>query len=156
MRIRPFDIKDAESVSSLVIETLRTTNRKDYAPEHIERDVAASTPKDMIKRSKWTHFYVVENDAQIIGCGAIGPFWGREDESSLYTIFVLPEYQGRGIGRKIVGTLESDEFFTRAKRVEIPASITAAPFYEKMGYAYKDGCCDPDDEGLIRMEKLRR
>ncbi len=31
---------------------------------------------------------------------------GKEDESSLFTIFVLPEYQGKGIGRKIIETLE--------------------------------------------------
>ena len=76
---------------------------------------------------------VLEGD-DIIGCGAIGPFWGKEDESSLFTIFVDPDKQGKGIGRHIMNTLESDEFFLRAKRIEIPASITGVPFYLKMGY----------------------
>jgi hypothetical protein len=44
---------------------------------------------------------------------------------------------------------------TRAKRVEIPASITATPFYRKMGYDYKNGIDKPDDEGLLRLEKFR-
>ena len=91
----------------------------------------------------------------IIGCGAIGPFWGKEDESSLFTIFVLPEHQGKGVGSLIINTLEKDEFFQRAKRVEIPASITGVPFYLKMGYNYKDGITDPDEEHLIRLEKIR-
>ncbi|MBE7070621.1 MAG: GNAT family N-acetyltransferase, partial [Ruminococcaceae bacterium] len=52
-------------------------------------------------------------------------------------------------------TLENDEFFTRAKRIEIPASITGVPFYLKMGYNYKDGKTDPDEEHLIRLEKIR-
>lgn len=69
----------------------------------------------------------------IIACGAIGSYWGKEDESSLFNIFVLPEYQGKGIGRKIIETLEQDELFLRAKRVEIPASITACEFYKKWG-----------------------
>lgn len=43
------------------------------------------------------------------GCGAIGPYWGKEDESSLFTIFVLTDYQGKGVGRRIVETLENDD-----------------------------------------------
>ena len=101
------------------------------------------------------NFYVVCDDNKIIGCGAIGPYWGKEDESSLFTIFVHPEYQGKGIGRKIIETLEQDEFFLRAKRIEIPASITAAEFYRKMGYDFKNGIAEVDDEQLYRMEKFR-
>lgn len=71
---------------------------------------------------------MAEEDGQIVGCGAIGPYWGSETESSLFTIFVLPEYQGRGIGRAVIRTLEEDAFFLRARRVEIPASITGTPF----------------------------
>ena len=48
---------------------------------------------------------------------------------------------------------ENDEFFLRAKRIEIPASITGVPFYLKMGYHFKDGISEPDEEHLIRMEK---
>ena len=68
---------------------------------------------------------------------------------------MLPEYQGKGIGRLIVETLEKDEFFLRAKRIEIPASITGVPFYLKMGYDYKNGITTPDEEHLIRLEKLK-
>ena len=50
------------------------------------------------------------------------------DEVSSLIIFVLSEYQGKGIGRKIIETLEQDEFFLRAKRIEIPSSITACEF----------------------------
>lgn len=57
--------------------------------------------------------------------------YANEDESSLFNIFVLPEYQGKDVGRKIIETLEKDEYFLRAKRVEIPASITACEFYKK-------------------------
>ena len=52
-------------------------------------------------------------------------------------------------------TLEADEFFLRAERVEIPASVTAVPFYLKMGYTYKNGVSEPDGEGLVRLEKRR-
>lgn len=155
MIIRLFRDSDAEAVSALIARTLREVNICDYSPEYIEADVAALSPAEMRKRASWMHFYVVEEDDKLVGCGAIGPYWGKEDESSLFNIFVLPEYQGRGLGRAIIQTLEQDEFFLRAKRVEIPASITATPFYRKMGYDYKNGVTLPDDEQLLRLEKHR-
>ena len=155
MQIRLFQETDANEVSKLIAKTLRTTNSKDYSSEYIENDVKVFTPEYLIQHSQWTHFYVVCDEDIIIGCGAIGPYWGKQDESSLFTIFVLPEYQGKGIGRKIIETLENDEFFLRAKRVEIPASITACEFYRKMGYDYKNDINVVDEEQLFRLEKFR-
>lgn len=155
MKIRRFQEKDAEAVATLLAVTLRTTNIKDYSSEYIEAQVKTHQPQNIIERASWTHFYVVCDGEKIVGCGAIGPYWGKTDESSFFTIFVLPEYQGNGIGRQIIQTLEQDEYFLRAKRIEIPASITAVPFYRKMGYDYKDGISTPDSEGLLRLEKFR-
>ena len=155
MIIRKIKTNDAKEVSDLIAITLRTTNRKDYSDEYIENCIRYLQPENIIDHAGWQHFYVVEDNNKIIGCGSIGPYWGKEDESSLFTIFVLPEYQGKGIGRKIIDTLEQDEYFLRAKRVEIPASITATPFYLKMGYTYKNGVTEPDEEQLLRLEKHR-
>lgn len=153
--VRKFSNSDADEVSALIIKTLRTTNIKDYSEEFIENDVKMFSPEGVIERASWTHFYVICDGDIIVGCGAIGPYWGKEDESSLFNIFVLPEYQGKGVGRKIIETLEQDEFFLRAKRVEIPASITACDFYRKLGYVYKNGVDVVDEEQLFRLEKFR-
>lgn len=155
MTIRLFEEKDAQEVADMIAKTLRTTNIKDYSSEYIENDVQKLNPQMLIKRSKWIHFYVFILDNKIVGCGGIGPYYDKPDESSLFTIFVLPEYQGQGIGRKIIKTLENDEFFLRAKRIEIPASITACRFYIKMGYSYKNGIDQIDDEQLYRLEKFK-
>lgn len=155
MLIRRFKPEDADEVSALVVKTLREVNSKDYSKEYIENDVQRLQPEGILERAEWTHFYVAVDKDKIVGCGAIGPYWDKKDESSLFTIFVLPEYQSKGIGRKIIETLENDEYFLRAKRIEIPASITATPFYIKMGYTYKNGIRKPDEEGLIRLEKYR-
>jgi N-acetylglutamate synthase-like GNAT family acetyltransferase len=106
-----FQRGDAQEVSELIAKTLRTTNIKDYSEEYIENEVEAFTAESMIQKASWTHFYVICHDDVIVGCGAIGPCWGKKDESSLFNIFVLPEWQGRGVGRMIIETLERDEFF---------------------------------------------
>ena len=153
MDIRRFELEDASAVSELIRKTIRISNTKDYPAELMDKLIEVETAAHVIERASWTHFYVVVNDEQIVGCGAIGPYWGKEDESSLFTIFVDPDCQKKGIGKLIIETLENDEYFLRAKRTEIPASITGVPFYLKMGYQYKNGISEPDDEHLIRMEK---
>lgn len=146
---------DAVAVSELIRTTISISNKKDYPEDLMNQLIAIETPEHVMERAGWTHFYVVEENGVIIGCGAIGPYWGKEDESSLFTIFVDPDCQGKGVGRFIMEILENDEFFLRAKRIEIPASITGVPFYLKMGYHYKNGISEPDEEHLIRMEKRR-
>ena len=142
-------------VSELICKTMSISNSKDYPLHLIEHFIESELPEHILEKSLRTHFYVAEEQDNIIGCGAIGPYWGKKDESSLFTVFVLPEYQRKGVGRTIIETLERDEFFLRVKQIEIPASITGVSFYLKMGYDYKNNITEPDGEHLIRLEKFR-
>lgn len=155
MIIRRLREQDAQAVSELIITTIRISNTRDYPAEMMEELVKTQTAEHVLQRASWTHFYVAEENGTVIGCGAIGPYWGKEDESSLFSIFVHPEHQGKGIGKAIVRALEQDEFALRAKRIEIPASITGLPFYLKLGYGFKDGKEEVDEEQLYRLEKFR-
>ena len=100
MIVRKFHEDNAEKVSAMIIHTLKTSNSKDYSAEAVNAWEKKMQPAGVSERASWTHFYVAEECDTIIGCGAIGPYWGSETESSLFTIFVLPECQGKGIGRK--------------------------------------------------------
>ena len=155
MEIRRFQAEDARETAEMIAQTLRVSNGRDYDEAYIERTIAALSPDALRERAKAEHIYVACADARIIGCGAIAGYWGSTTESILLTIFVLPAYQGKGVGTQIVRALEQDEFFLRAKRIEIPASITAVGFYKKLGYADKNGIAAPDAEGHCRLEKYR-
>ena len=98
------------------------------------------------------HFYVACYGDAVIGCGGITGYWGSSEESYITTVFVLPQAQGRGVGRRLMEVLEADETFTRARRTEVGASITAVPFYLKLGYAFKNGVTEADESGTVRME----
>ena len=155
MEIRRFQSEDAIETAQVIARTLEISNSKDYSKEYIEANIISHSAEILIERAKDGHMYVVYDDSRIIGCGAIAGYWGSTTESILLTIFVLPEYQGKGVGKQIIQTLEQDEFFLRAKRIEIPSSITAVEFYRKMGYDYKNGINSLDDEQVYRLEKSR-
>lgn len=154
IQVRRFETADAQVVAKLVARVLRESNSKDYSSDYIGKDIQKMTSDFFIEKAKQTHFYVFCDHNKIIGTGAIGSYWGSQDEFSLFDIFVLPDYQGQGVGRLIIETLEKDEYFKRASRVEIPASITGVGFYLHMGYDFKNGDKKIDDEKLYRLEKF--
>ena len=155
MIVRRLKEQDAQAVSELIVTTMRVSNSRDYPAEILDELVKKQTPVDVLRKASRTHFYVAEEAGAIVGCGAIGPYLEKEDESCLFSFFVRPDCQGRGVGRAIMETLERDGFALRAGRIEIPASITGLPFYLKMGYTFKDGKDRPDEELLYRLEKFR-
>ena len=155
MEIRRFEEADAKAVSAVVCETVRISNAKDYPPEYVEALVAQHSPEIIAERGRQGHMYVVCDGESIVGTGTIAGYWGSETESILLTIFVLPEYQGRGIGRMIIETLEQDAYGKRANRIEIPASLTGVHFYRHLGYDYKDGVTEPENGVMYRLEKRK-
>lgn len=153
IKVRKFIDGDESAICEVIRKDVLSENVKDYPKEAIEH-LINSHNEDLIKqRASAFHVYVLTDKNKIIGVGMIGPYWNRLTESSLFTIFIDPTYKGQGLGRKIIETLEQDEFFKRADRVEIPASITAVEFYKHMGYGFKKLGNIVDNEGIYRMEK---
>ena len=152
--IRRFVESDVQAIQNIIHRGLREINGKDYPAKLIEEYCAYFTLEKIKSQANSAHMYVAVSEEEIVGTGSIAPYWGSEKESILLTIYVLPEYIGKGVGTAIICTLEQDEYFLRANRIEIPSSITAVKFYEKMGYAPKNGTI-PDAEGIVPVEKFR-
>ncbi|MBQ7351258.1 MAG: GNAT family N-acetyltransferase [Clostridia bacterium] len=154
MDIRLITEKDYKNVADMIARSVSNSAFTRFYPQQSIDYIKKSLDENGVKqRASWTHFYVIEKDNEIIACGAIGPYWDSKTESSLFNIFVDEKYQGQGFGRKIIETLENDEFFKRAKRIEVPASMSAIPFYRKMGYEHKNGELIYDD-GHFSLEKF--
>ena len=155
LTVRRFKQEDADSIANLIQRNFLEVNIKDYSLEEMQQLTHIYDSQKVIGIAGYAHMYVACIEDMIVGCGAISSFWGKLDESILLTIFVLPELQGKGIGRKIIETLESDEYFLRAKRIEIPSSITGCEFYRKMGYEHKNGELIYSD-GHFALEKFNK
>ena len=138
---------------SMIERACRQSSIVDFYPEETVEGLVSTHNYDFIKRRMtWTHFYVLKDNDKIIGCGAIGPYWNSLTESCLFTVFVAPEYQGKGYGRKIIECLENDEYGLRAKTIYVHSSISAIPFYKKNGYKHKSGQLNYQD-GHFELEK---
>lgn len=155
MQIRLIEERDFSPLHEMIKKTCRISFKNFYPAGFIENVIKSLSVEALKKRASFTHFYVVEDEGNIIGSGAIGPYWDSKTESCLFTIFVDPEFQGKGIGKKIIATLESDEFFKSAERIEVPAGIAAIPFYKKMGYEHKNGVLTYED-GHFALEKFNK
>lgn len=154
---RRFMNEDAVKVSMIIKRNFLEVNIKDYSEEAMQMLADEFDVDKVTGISEAAHMYVaVDKDEEIIGCGAVASYLGSKEESILLSIFVVPELQGMGIGRKFLEVLEKDEFYSRAKRIEVASSITACNFYRKFGYVYKDGLKILEDEDVYRLEKFER
>jgi ribosomal protein S18 acetylase RimI-like enzyme len=87
------------------------------------------------------HFYTVLVDGKIVGCG-IGRY--MDDWNEVGAIYVLPKYQGQGIGRMIM-TKNFELFdFNKITKVNVVSyNENAIKFYEKFGFRITDEPVDP-------------
>ena len=63
----------------------------------------------------------------------------RGSEEYIRNLFVLGNYHGRGIGRKLVDKFEKQVKKRDGKKIKIRASIYAIPFYSACGYKKSTG-----------------
>lgn len=156
MIIRLIKDTDYKAVADMIARSVSSPSYAAFYPQSsIDSVIHALDEEGVKKRASWTHFYVIEEDAKIVACGAIGPYWDSLTESSLFSIFVDADCQSKGYGRKIIETLEQDEYFLRATRIEIPAAMSAIPFYRKMGYEHKAGILTYTEEHFC-LEKYNK
>lgn len=83
-----------------------------------------------------SHVLVAYADENPVGCGAFKPF--SEKEAEIKRMFVLPEFRGQGLGRKILKNLEywaeesNFDFCILETSRDMPKAVK---LYQKAGYS---------------------
>ncbi len=133
------DIGSIFNVRTSIIENHLT--REEMQQMGINESVIA----DMIDQSRCA--WVATSNDKVIGFSMI-----LQDEGCLFAAFVLPEYEGRGIGRSLV-TLAEHELFKHHEVawLETDKNSRAAGFYMQLGWGNKNNINDTD----FRLEKYR-
>ena len=116
------------SVCSHLIQTvISETNSKYYSPEIIEAWKRYNSLENLEKELKEMNFIYYQVNDIILGTGAI-------KENHIQKVYVLPDYQGLGIGAKLVNALEKIAQVKNYKECNLNSTINALNFYKPMGY----------------------
>lgn len=119
--------EDAGEISGVIVAALRETNARDY-PEAVIRRVAQNfSPLAVLGLMERRTMIVATRDARILGTASL-------DGNVVRTVFVAPDSQGQGIGRLLMAQIERAARETGIGILEVPSSVTAEPFYARLGF----------------------
>ena len=154
LKIIEYKEKYLEQISNVIIQDLLTVNSNDYGIERVKKMAEDFTVEKLQNSlSKRKKVFVALIDDNVVGTAGIDKSWNSDDEYWILTVFVKPENHGQGIGKKLIEKVEEYATTLPVKKLIIPASITAHEFYYKLGYKYKDGKKELNDEDMYIMEK---
>ncbi len=125
--IRAYEHRDAAAISHVIRQTMQISNSRDYPIERLQPLIDYFSPEKVDRLNDERQCLVAEVEGQIIGTAAL-------DGAELVTFFVLPEYQGFGIGSRLLAELEQIAGETGIYAITVAASVTGEAFYRRMGY----------------------
>ena len=126
MVIRRATAADAEAVHKIVLLALRGTNARDYPSSVIARLVLTLPDKVASNLETWCAFVAVV-DGRVVGTGSL-------NGQTVSSVYVHPDYQGRGIATKLMDAVENAANAESQETLSVQSSITARPFYAKRGF----------------------
>jgi predicted N-acetyltransferase YhbS len=129
LQIRTALPADAIAVSAMIHRAVRTSNAADYEPAVIELICANFEPDKFIER-------MAERDvfAGVQGDRIVATVSFSKARSKLYSLYVEPELHRQGVGVRLVRHVEQHATAAGVSVLWLSASITARPFYERLGY----------------------
>ena len=154
VEIKVFKPKYTEQISNIIIRNLLEINFKDYGIVEVRKMAKEFDVKKLNETlSNRKKVYVALKDDEVVGTAGIDKSWYSDDEYWILTVFVKPEEHGHNIGRRLIQRIEKYAKRLSIRKLVIPASITAHEFYYKLGYRYKNGKKEINNENMYIMEK---
>lgn len=137
--IRRMTIEDAEAVTDVLIDTWKTAYRgivSDHVLDHQDREMLIGRRKKQYK-----DYIVAEVNGRVVGyCWYVNDNSFSEDRSDIdceiVAIYVLPETERRGVGRKMFSYAVDDLRKQNREKMVIwclKENYSGRAFYEKMG-----------------------
>ena len=129
MLIRRYQAGEEEAIWDIVFTATRESNARDYHVDLIER--WAPLDKDMEEWSeriaKNNPFVAVVDDIPV-GMAEL------EDSGFINYFYVHPRFQGLGLGKSLLTTIEKEARRAGVSRLFADVSVTAEPFFSSQGF----------------------
>ncbi|MGR5230077.1 GNAT family N-acetyltransferase [Photobacterium damselae] len=127
--IRPYQEQDAEHLWSLLFNTIRSVNIRDYSQEQVE--AWAPKPhntKAWRDRVNQTQPYIAELNGVIVG------FADLQSDGLIDHFFCHHRYQRQGVGSALMAHIFIKAQELGLQKLYSEVSITARPFFEQYGF----------------------
>jgi putative acetyltransferase len=146
MIIREAVIDDALTMKELHDRAVLELCRNDYTIDQLKGWVNKSPLEKYLWRLERQRSFVAESDGNMLGYVRWLP-----EENLLCSICVKPEFARQGIATTLMEAVYKDARDLNMKTLWLEASLTAVPFYQRLGWDYvaliTDGPLD-----CVRME----
>lgn len=128
MIIRKYKPSDCSQMARLFYDTVHSVNSKDYCEEQL-----FAWANGTVDLMAWNNLFV-EHYTLVAEIGTIVGFGDIDKCGYLDKLYVHKDFQGKGIATAIVNQLEQFAITNGINKISTYSSITAKPFFEKLGY----------------------
>jgi GNAT superfamily N-acetyltransferase len=119
----------------------------DRAPDEGEaREFAGALRRWMVERGERSVCQVAVLDGELVGMVWLAVFDRAPNPGDLVrrsgdvqSVFVLPEHQGSGIGRRLMEAICTAADSLGVRKLTLDARDAAVPFYERLGFSARNG-----------------
>jgi GNAT superfamily N-acetyltransferase len=147
IEVRRATIDDAAPISCVILASLRVSNAQDYSPEVIARIASNFGPAGVEALLEKRLVFVATERDRVVGTAGL-------DGQTVRSVFVAPEKQLKGIGRALMASVEREAKTAGVEVLTVPASVTAEPFYAKLGYLAVRDVFHGDERTIIMERRL--
>lgn len=131
IKIRPATTEDRQALWQVHTQAIRQTAKSHYDAAQIEAWAGRLTPEGYAPNPDI--FFVAEAEVgNVVGFGELNLEAGEVE-----AVFVAPHCGRRGVGRRLLQTLEDLAAQRGLTHLALDASLNAVTFYERMGYRQK-------------------
>jgi len=121
--------EDIENAVKCIRKAVQISNAPDYPESVIKIQLEQHYTLEWMRRAVRNRYCVVAKERnEVRGTGALV-------ENELRNVFVDPDYQNQGIGKRIVQHLERKAMEKGFGEIWLVSSITARNFYRHIGYS---------------------
>ncbi len=129
LRLRLATEVDRRALWRLHARSVETLCQGAYSPREVRTWVDLLRPDGYLRPEQPRTVLVAERESTLVGFGQMDVVLGE-----LEALYVAPEEAGRGVGSRLLSSLEVLAWRTGAAGVSLDASLNAEPFYRARGY----------------------
>ena len=125
--IQPFHTKNLKVTIDIIHATVKKCYPEFYSPQVIDFFLEYHNKESLLKKHETGEVYNIVTDSKIVGSGYLV-------ENELGGLYILPEFQGLGLGLKMMNYLLKRAQSQNLSKVWLDATPNSKNFYAKHGF----------------------